>query len=113
MQKTGNISEHDMFNTFNMGVGMVLTVPAEQADKRWTSCTQTVSRKLTVWVLLQKVRAWSCAEHCSFSQKKALLSNATDMLSHPFPFPHFPHSRISRLPIVHNKPRGGKHGVRP
>ncbi len=33
MQKTGDISEHDMFNTFNMGVGMVLTVPAEQADK--------------------------------------------------------------------------------
>ena len=33
MQKTGSISEHDMFNTFNMGVGMVLTVPAEQADK--------------------------------------------------------------------------------
>ena len=33
MQKVGNISEHDMFNTFNMGVGMVLTVPAEQADK--------------------------------------------------------------------------------
>ena len=31
--KAGNISEHDMFNTFNMGVGMVLTVPAEQADK--------------------------------------------------------------------------------
>ena len=33
MQKEGGISEHDMFNTFNMGVGMVLTVPAEQADK--------------------------------------------------------------------------------
>lgn len=33
MQKEGDISEHDMFNTFNMGVGMVLTVPAEQADK--------------------------------------------------------------------------------
>ena len=32
MQRTGGISEHDMFNTFNMGVGMVLTVPAEQAD---------------------------------------------------------------------------------
>ena len=31
--KTGNICERDMFNTFNMGVGMVLTVPAEQADK--------------------------------------------------------------------------------
>ena len=25
MQKVGGISEHDMFNTFNMGVGMVLT----------------------------------------------------------------------------------------
>ena len=33
MQEVGHISEHDMFNTFNMGVGMVLTVPAEQADK--------------------------------------------------------------------------------
>ena len=33
LQKVGGISEHDMFNTFNMGVGMVLTVPAEQADK--------------------------------------------------------------------------------
>ena len=31
--KTGNIPERDMFNTFNMGVGMVLTVPAQQADK--------------------------------------------------------------------------------
>ena len=31
--KTGEIPERDMFNTFNMGVGMVLTVPAEQADK--------------------------------------------------------------------------------
>ena len=31
--KTGNISEHDMFNTFNMGVGMVLTVAAEDAGK--------------------------------------------------------------------------------
>ena len=33
MEKVGGISEHDMFNTFNMGVGMVLTVSAEQADK--------------------------------------------------------------------------------
>ena len=33
MQKEGNISEHDMFNTFNMGVGMCAVVPAEQADE--------------------------------------------------------------------------------
>ena len=31
--REGSIPERDMFNTFNMGVGMVLTVPAEQADK--------------------------------------------------------------------------------
>ena len=32
IRKTGNISERDMFNTFNMGVGMSIVVPAEEAD---------------------------------------------------------------------------------
>ena len=32
IKKTGNISERDMFNTFNMGVGMSIVVPAEEAD---------------------------------------------------------------------------------
>ncbi|MBR3243353.1 MAG: phosphoribosylformylglycinamidine cyclo-ligase [Parasporobacterium sp.] len=31
--KTGKISERDMFNTFNMGVGMSITVAKEDADK--------------------------------------------------------------------------------
>ena len=31
--KRGNVSEHDMYNTFNMGLGMVLAVPAEEADR--------------------------------------------------------------------------------
>ena len=31
--KTGNIPERDMFNTFNMGVGMTITVAREDADK--------------------------------------------------------------------------------
>lgn len=30
--KRGNIPERDMFNTFNMGVGMIATVPAAQAE---------------------------------------------------------------------------------
>ena len=30
--KTGGIPERDMFNTFNMGVGMSVIVPAEEAD---------------------------------------------------------------------------------
>ena len=33
LARVGGIPEHDMFNTFNMGVGMVLTVDAEEADK--------------------------------------------------------------------------------
>jgi phosphoribosylformylglycinamidine cyclo-ligase len=31
--EAGNIPERDMFNTFNMGVGMCLTVPKDQADR--------------------------------------------------------------------------------
>ena len=31
--KTGNISERDMYNTFNMGVGMSIVVSKEEADK--------------------------------------------------------------------------------
>ena len=33
IQKTGNISEHDMFNTFNMGVGMIAIVAPQDVDK--------------------------------------------------------------------------------
>lgn len=33
LQKTGGISEHDMFNTFNMGVGMCVIVAPEDADR--------------------------------------------------------------------------------
>ena len=31
--KEGNIPERDMFNTFNMGVGMSVIVPEQEADK--------------------------------------------------------------------------------
>ena len=33
LQEKGNIPERDMFNTFNMGVGMSIVVPAGEADK--------------------------------------------------------------------------------
>ena len=33
LQKTGGIPERDMFNTYNMGVGMSVVVAAEQADE--------------------------------------------------------------------------------
>ncbi len=33
IQKEGNIPEHDMYNTFNMGVGMAVVVDSADADK--------------------------------------------------------------------------------
>ena len=33
LQERGNISEHDMFNTFNMGVGMVIALDKEDVNK--------------------------------------------------------------------------------
>ena len=33
LPKTGTISEHDMFNTFNMGVGMSIVVAREDAAR--------------------------------------------------------------------------------
>ena len=30
--KTGNIPERDMYNTYNMGVGMSIVVPADEVD---------------------------------------------------------------------------------
>ena len=33
IQKTGSVPERDMFNTFNMGVGLMAVVPATQADE--------------------------------------------------------------------------------
>jgi len=32
IQQKGNIPLRDMYNTFNMGIGMILAVPAEQAE---------------------------------------------------------------------------------
>jgi phosphoribosylformylglycinamidine cyclo-ligase len=33
LQRLGSVSNNDMFRTFNMGIAMVLVVPAEQADE--------------------------------------------------------------------------------
>ena len=33
IQEKGKISDHDMYNTFNMGVGMVLALPTNEAEK--------------------------------------------------------------------------------
>ena len=33
LKKVGNLEESGMYNTFNMGIGMVLAIPAEDAEK--------------------------------------------------------------------------------
>jgi phosphoribosylformylglycinamidine cyclo-ligase len=33
LQETGNISEAEMFRTFNMGIGMAMVAPAAAADE--------------------------------------------------------------------------------
>lgn len=33
IQKAGNISEHDMYNTFNMGNGLIIAVDSDKADE--------------------------------------------------------------------------------
>ena len=33
LQEKGNIPEHDMFNTFNMGIGMAMIVSPEDVEK--------------------------------------------------------------------------------
>ena len=33
IQKTGDIPERDMFNTFNMGIGLCIALPADKADE--------------------------------------------------------------------------------
>ncbi len=39
IQKKGNIDKKEMYRVFNMGIGMVLFVPAEEADKAIEICT--------------------------------------------------------------------------
>lgn len=33
LQENGNVADSEMYRTFNCGVGMVVCVPADQADK--------------------------------------------------------------------------------
>ncbi len=53
IQKTGNIPERDMFNTFNMGVGMAVVVSKSTADKALTALGE---HRVNAYVLGEIVR---------------------------------------------------------
>ena len=41
IQKVGDVPEHDMYNTFNMGIGMAIVVPADQAEEALAQLNST------------------------------------------------------------------------
>ena len=47
MQEKGNIPEDDMYNTFNMGIGMIVAVDADKADAA-VKCLTEAGEKATV-----------------------------------------------------------------
>ena len=64
MQREGGISEHDMFNTFNMGVGMVLTVAPEDADKA-IAILKAHGEDVTAWAIIVEGDGVELDEACS------------------------------------------------
>ena len=69
--KKGNIPVRDMFNTFNMGVGMTVCVAPEDADKTIDLLTQageTAYRLASWWK--ETVRFCWDEKDCSVSQRR-------------------------------------------
>ena len=53
MQKKANIPERDMYNTFNMGLGMVVAVDADKADTA-VKCLEEAGEKAYIIGTLEK-----------------------------------------------------------
>ena len=47
MQEKGNIPEADMYNTFNMGIGMIVAVDADKA-KAAVECLEAAGEKASI-----------------------------------------------------------------
>jgi phosphoribosylaminoimidazole synthetase len=45
LQTAGNVSSHEMYRTFNCGVGMVIALPASEADKAVKLLTEKVKTR--------------------------------------------------------------------
>ena len=53
IKKAGNISEHDMFNTFNMGIGMLVAVAKQDADKALRLLSQSGEKAYIIGEITQ------------------------------------------------------------
>ena len=80
LQTAGNVSEHEMYRTFNCGVGMVIALPASEADKAIKLLTEKVKTRgksvrlklpipNSVWSLNEKHRG------AHFRQRKQFAGN--------------------------------------
>lgn len=54
IQKTGNIPEHDMYNTFNMGMGLCIAVPNDKADEAVRILNNTGEKAFIVGTVTDK-----------------------------------------------------------
>lgn len=63
--KTGNIPERDMFNTFNMGVGMCMAVSKETADAAIKALNDAGEKAFVIGEVVEGDEGSSCAEHRS------------------------------------------------
>ena len=53
LQKTGNIPERDMYNTFNMGVGMCMVVSPETAEKAVAAINATGEKAMVLGTVVK------------------------------------------------------------
>ncbi len=93
--KKGGISERDMFNTFNMGVGMCVVVKKEDAAKAVEVLTPAARKPRSSAVWRTATKGLSYAKHRSVCLRRG----------DQFPGPH-------RRPEGGEVPRGGDHPVR-
>ena len=91
MQKTGSISEHDMFNTSTWAWAWCSPCLLLRQTRPWRSCTRTASPVHTVWASSWKARVWSCAEHRSSGLRRRHQPSGTAGQPGPGGKPRWPH----------------------
>ena len=78
LQKKGGIDEHDMFNTFNMGVGMAVIVSPETADAALSA------------LKAEGIDAYVCGEIVCWRRKSCFVPSETAPGTHCPAFPRYP-----------------------
>lgn len=63
LAKTGNIEEKMMYNTYNMGIGMVLAVDPADADKAMEAARAAGENPYVIGRIEAGEKGWSYAEH--------------------------------------------------